>query len=89
MNQNFMHTGRISRRALPVLHRSPSWPPMKFDFHEELKKVQKPRTIRKAVLFACFVIVNNIFIVVAATFLLRGYLQVRRSARLLEMLSRE
>ena len=68
--------GRLDRKALPVLHRSPSWPPMKFDFHEELRKVQKPRTVRKAVLFALLIIVNNVLIVVAASFVLRGYLQV-------------
>jgi hypothetical protein len=80
---------RVSRRArltrvavvarpqsLPPLMRSPSWPPMKIEVTDELKNVQRPKKMRKAIMVASLIIINDILIFIAASLLLREYLQI-------------
>ena len=69
----------IEQKALPVRQRSPSWPPMKIDLHEELKKVQRPKRGQKAVLVSFLVFLNDVVIFLAATVLLINYLDVDTS----------
>eukprot|EP01051_Picozoa_sp_SAG22_P009075 SAG22_NODE_729_length_7596_cov_20.310924_8_plen_286_part_00 len=66
----------IEQKALPVRQRSPSWPPMKVDLHEELKKVKRPQRCQKVFLVSFLVFLNDLVIFLSATVLLINYLDV-------------
>eukprot|EP01043_Picozoa_sp_COSAG02_P010117 COSAG02_NODE_350_length_24063_cov_47.131447_15_plen_467_part_00 len=66
----------VRLQSLPPLMRSPSWPPMKIEVTDELKNVQRPKKMRKALLVAGLIIVNDVLIFIAASLLLREYLQI-------------
>lgn len=69
-----VHSVRV--QSLPPLMRSPSWPPMRMDVTDELKNVQRPKKLRKAIMVGCLIILNDILIFLAASLLLREYLQI-------------
>ena len=49
---------------------------MKIEVTDELKNVARPKKLRKAVMVTCLIIINDILIFVAASLLLREYLQI-------------
>ena len=58
------------------LVRSPSWPPMTVDVADEMTRVARPKSVRKAVVVATLCFLNNVAIFFLSVFLLRAYLQV-------------
>jgi len=66
-------------QSLPPLMRSPSWPPMKIDVNDELKNVQRPRKLRKAIMVTALILINDLAIFIAASLLLREFLQINTS----------
>eukprot|EP01050_Picozoa_sp_SAG11_P015835 SAG11_NODE_2095_length_3833_cov_4.084092_1_plen_379_part_00 len=62
--------------SVNVRQRSPSWPPNKIDLNEELKKVQRPKRVQKAILISLLVFLNNVVIFLCCAVLVIQYLNV-------------
>eukprot|EP01049_Picozoa_sp_SAG25_P012227 SAG25_NODE_1619_length_2662_cov_2.448693_1_plen_544_part_00 len=73
--------GRRATKGAPVgevasLVRSPSWPPMTVDVSDELTRVARPKSIRKALVVATICFLNNVAIFTLSCYTLREYLQI-------------
>ena len=52
---------------------------MKIDVNDELKNVQRPRKLRKAIMVTALILINDLAIFIAASLLLREFLQINTS----------
>ena len=50
---------------------------MKIDVNDELKNVQRPRKLRKAIMVTALILINDLAIFIAASLLLRRLLRLR------------
>eukprot|EP01052_Picozoa_sp_SAG31_P043847 SAG31_NODE_7444_length_1688_cov_1.380743_1_plen_293_part_00 len=64
----------VEQKALPVRMRSPSWPPMKIDLHEELKPAKQNQWAIKVISLALLVILSNLVIFLSAATVMVNYL---------------
>jgi hypothetical protein len=66
----------IEQRALPVLQRSPSWPPMGHDMDLKLRTVPQSKACKKAAMYIALILLNDLVVFLSARILWVTYMDM-------------